>query len=833
MAIPTQRYYGFRVNNNLADVIDANLALSRINLNIGDLDVIRGSADAGLTQLDLLSVSGLDENIYKTLDRLRGETDRYPSVMENSAGTDITLRGNLNVNGPLAASAIRYRFFNAETESLGLADISTSRVSAWSTSSSTPSESDPIFYGGQLKIKTGGKISVDKITWGEVAQPKIFDAEVPTHKITTTINGETVKLYAMKSIPLKFNGYFRNFNALVSVSAIEGKLVGWRIINLTNASDETRREGNTLNYRSVRGAPRRIEIYYPPQKFTSITLVGGGISSLPEAELTNLTELNLALNQFKDIPDLDTVSPNLNNLTIFRNNLYLAETPSLRKLGLDTVNRLPSSITSLNMYGTYFGSIRCVNRSDQNGSGTIVGTEITTSMGGSDSMSVIEARFPNLVTLNLQRGSGPFFTSDNYDSDCFLPSVPQTCENYYVGSNNFGGIPETGVKDLANLVNINLYNNRRLSDASFSLVSEDLATVNIGNTLLSIPDLSARQFLTSFSYYYGRRPDTLFTGSTDSSYKFSNCTALETLEFRYSAVSGFIPAFKGNKSLFRADFYGAQNLTGGRPSGTDYVLYRDTFNDCKNTLSTFRVLSRSLLEGKGFEPDTFKNLSALSYLYWYSYGRTGAGATIELPDISSCSALRYLIMPVNSFSGSVLGFESNDEIYYVDISRNNLSGGVPNFANKQKLRYLYLYNNQLTSFSGFVNTPDLFFTYLQDNQIAGSIPMLSGQTPRLIRLYIQNNLLDSYTKGSFETLSRIQVIDVSNNNLSESDLNTIIDDLYKNYIAFPRSRVSINLRSQARAVGFDPSAEGTSREQDVRNKLDFLASRGWSISIGG
>jgi len=122
--------------------------------------------------------------------------------------------------------------------------------------------------------------------------------------------------------------------------------------------------------------------------------------------------------------------------------------------------------------------------------------------------------------------------------------------------------------------------------------------------------------------------------------------------------------------------------------------------------------------------------------------------------------------------------------------------------------------------------------YLYNNTISGSIPMLTGQAPNIRRLYIHNNQFNGYTKGSLAGLTRIQIIDISNNQLSESDLNNIIDDLFANYQAAPRSRVRVNLRGQSNAVGYNPSSEGSPREQDVREKLDFLASRGWTIAIG-
>ena len=832
MAFGLRTFYGYKVNNNFSDVIDTDLALRRLTLNIGDLDIIRGAAEAGVIRQDVIALSGLDKNLYKELDRYLGETDTYAEVMESSAGVDSSLQGNLQVNGALAASSIRYKFLDTDTNQIGLADISTSRVSAWSTTSSTPNPEDPIFYGSQVKIKTGGTVSVDKLTWGEVAQPKIFNAELPTHKITTEINGEVVKLYAMKSIPLKFDGFFRNFNASVSVNPVNGINVGWRVINQINAADETRIETETLQYRSVRGAPRRVEIYYPPDRFTSISLTGIGLSKLPQAELPSLTTLNIAFNEFREMPSLVNFSPSLQGLTLHRNNLYLAENANLRTLNLAVVNRVPTSITSLNMYGCYFGSVRCVDRSDQDGSGTIVGAEITSGIGGSDSMSVIEARFPSLVTLNVGRGSGARFGPDEYNALSHLPSVSNTCESYFARENDFRAVPAVGIKNLTNLRNFDVYGNRSLQDSSFTLDSFQLGSVNIGNTLLPIPDLSSRTLLTTFVTRRNRSTSSLFSGSSDQSYKFSNCTSLQTLDLYRSRASGFIPKFIGNQNLRTVDMYAAQNITGGRPSGTDFVLYKDTFENARE-IRFFRVLSNSLLVGKGFEQDTFKNLNNLDYLYWYSYGRSGSGGGIELPDVSSCPALRYMIMHVNNFEGSVPSFAPNDRIYYVQLSRNNLTGTVPTFTNKLRMRYLFLNNNQLSSFSGFDNTPAMDFVYLYNNNIAGLIPMLSTGSPNIRRLYLHNNQFDGYVSGSFAGLTRLQRLDISNNQLSASDLNSVIDDLFANYESAPRSGVAVNLRGQSRAVGYNPSSQGSPREQDIRSKLDFLSSNGWTITIGG
>lgn len=838
MAFETNVYYGYKASNNLSDVIDRENALFKIGLNIGDLNIIRGVAgELGATRDDLVTLSDLTLPIYRTLDRFLSESSQYADVLSKAGGTDNSLQGNLEVNGPIGASAIRYNYVNTDTDQIAFADISTSRVSAWSSISpagSFPSESDPIYYGSEVKIYDGGTVTTDKIQWGENAVPKLYTAEVPTHAITTTINGQQVKLYAMKSIPLKFSGFFRNFNSIVAVTPITGINISWRIINQVNTSDiqSYPNRGTRLNYFSVQSAPRTIEIYYSPDNFTSLTLTGVNLRTLPLAELPNLTQLNISFNDIRTVPNLNIFSPNLLTLNIFRNNLYLAESATLKKLNLGVLNHFPTSLTSINMYGTFFGSIRWVNLS---------GIEVAPASVGA--VSVFKYRFPSLVTFNVGRGSSsssrPIFNPDLYDPMCHLPQMPDTCQNYYVGYNDFRTVPATGLKDLPELRNIDLNNNGNLSDVTFSIASTNIQTVNISATNLPMPDLRSRTFLTSYRHTYNANTSPFHVStSSDVSYKFSGCTALTGISIYGSRVAGFIPKFKNNQSLTSFDAYVAQYITGGRPDngehgyvdGTTYVMYKDTFNDAKD-ISFFRVLSNSLLVGKGFEEDTFKNLKNLTYLYWYSYNRTGNSVTdILLPNISSCPALRYFIMPVNKFRGSIPAFTSNQSIVYIDVSSNELSGGVPFFNNKLALNYFYANNNALTSFNGFINTPNLYHVYLYNNQITGSIPTLSEDSPNIDRLYLYNNQFTDYTSGSFKGLRRLKFLDVSTNNLSESNLNAIIEDLYENYILAPRSTVSVNLRGQSNALGYNPSEIGTSREQEIFEKITFLRQRGWQIS---
>lgn len=923
MAYETPTYYGFKVNNNLSDVIDKNLALKRLNLNIGDLDIIRGAAsEEGATRDDLIAVSDLDEPLYKSLDRYIADSGTYRVTLDASGGVDSALRGNLIVNGPVGASALRYQFVDfsirmnyttgtgtfvlnervtsgtnsgivkqiesgyiiikdlvgeitngatftgsysgatlvvasfVQTKALKYTDISTSRTSAWS--SALPSDDAPITYGGQLRIANGGTVTVDSIIWGQSAVERLkkqgqvpITAEIPTHTITTTINGSTVKLYAMKSIPLKFTGFFRRFDGTVNITAIPGitaPRVSWRIINVNDPADiqfypdfgaATR---SFLRYLSISAAQRNVEIYYHPDYITNLTLPSMGIEKLPDAQLSTLTRLYVQGNAIKDMPDIKIFAPVLQDLQLFDNSLFLATDPTLRSFTPQVAAKLPQTLTTLRMRRTFNGSIRQVNASD---------VDIPAgdpALGGANSYSVIEKACPALITFDVSRGTneatGARFGPDSYDPNGYLPSMPNSLEVYDAAGNDFRKVPARGLKDLTNLKRLFLNRNENLTDDStFSIASNVIEQVWMGNTRLTIPDLKLKATLQTFENQFGLNAGAFHTDlNSDVSYKFSGCSALKQFYMYASTVSGFIPKFKGNTSLDYADFFGSNRLTGGRPNngehgyadGNTYALYKDTFADARS-IRFFRVQSNSLLIGKGIEPNTFKNLSSLYYLYWVSSGRTGAGVQdMPLPDTSSCPSLQYLIMPANNFTGPVPTMGTNNAIYYIDLSSNRLTGSVPLFNNRLLLEFVYLNSNQLSSFTGFANAPKLRIVFLQNNQITGNIPMLSesGGAPNIQQLFIFNNLFTGYTIGSFAGLTKLQRLDASGNRLRATDINNIIDDLYRNYTAAPRRGVNINIRGQSNAVGYVPSPSGLQREAEVAEKITFLRANGWTITIG-
>ena len=233
MALTNPKIFGLNIKSEFSDVRNKNSALVNLGLNPLDLEIIKGSVEAGMKRYDWFSFSRLKQPIYKILSRFEGEGEVFDSILTDRAGTDQTLFGNLDINGSLSGSSIRYRFLDG-TNPGRLADISTSRVSAWSSSDPRANNNDlsiqklaKISYGARVSIISGGQLQFEpqsgnvsgaRLQTSSTPEVKEFDSEVPTSKIQCKIGTKTVFLYAMKGIPLTFKGFFRNLNAKVNIN---------------------------------------------------------------------------------------------------------------------------------------------------------------------------------------------------------------------------------------------------------------------------------------------------------------------------------------------------------------------------------------------------------------------------------------------------------------------------------------------------------------------------------------------------------------------------------------------------------------------------------------
>ena len=438
MALTNPKLFGLSVIRQLADVENAPLALRNLGLNPLDLEIIKGSRNASMILEDWVSFSRLNTPIYRTLDRLSNESTTFNSILRERAGADQTLFGNLDINGSISGSAIRYRYRDfGQTMTVGnfgspayrIADISTSRVSAWSSSDSRANNPllsvqnlARISYGARVGIVENGKLefgsrSTATVPLGNatnsttpqtnisgpgavgqtriqttlVPEEKVFDSEVPTSRIKCNINGDTVFLYAMKGIPLVFRGQFDRLTATATVDMSTGKKTpSWRIVDVDNVKDITYRDiidqtTSKIKFQSNPAKKRFIKFYKNPSEIFSITIRSGGITELPTTQLSECTRLDFAYNNLKTFPNFNFIAPELKTLSIMRNPFHRSDNEDERKFNKLILNKIPEKLTSLNFEGTFYGSIE---------------------------RNIISKRLPNLESFNCGRGSGAYFNQD-------------------------------------------------------------------------------------------------------------------------------------------------------------------------------------------------------------------------------------------------------------------------------------------------------------------------------------------------------------------------------------------------------------------------------------
>ena len=814
MAISNPKLFGLNVLSFLADVENKNLALKSLDLNVFDLDIIRGSSNAGATRRDWVSFSRLKQPIHKAVTRFQNESGQYNRILNDRAGVDNILFGNLTINGALSGNAIRYRYIKGlgtNSRTIGIADISTSRVSSWSSSASPVIATSPISYGARVGIKAGSALQFGSAPAGQTRlktsitpTAKEFDSEFPTSEITTTINGNPVKLYAMKGIPLIFKGFFRNLDATITLSGlINGTPASWKVVETGNANNYVNfanqgGQQSSISFRSSRSRERNVQFYYNPDNIRQITIQSSGIDTLPVTKLSGLTYLNLRYNNLKNFPDFTVIAPNLQSLLLSRNPFYLSETASERTLNSSIINKIPAQLTQLHLPGTFNGSIE----------------------------PNLFSKFTNITDFQLGRGGGARFYPDGVNSGTPLPNIHDTCTTYTAYNNDFRSIANSSgdnknIKELPNLSYLHLSGNYYLVDASFSIASSVINYINLAATNLPIPNLSNKTQLQTAYCHYMRSNGGLFSGNT---YKFNNCSALETLYLYATGIGGPFPRFTNPSLTYLEMRY--TNVVGGYKDGSTvdntHVISENTFRDCVN-LQTFYVDSGNLLTAS-IAQNTFTFTPALQNLLYRSRGRT----TGAIPNLSVCSNLRYLNLYNNAFSSGTPNLQSSLNINYVNLSYNKLSGQIPAYRNLSNLNQLYLHNNKYTGLSEFTNLPNLRYFYCH-NQFTDGAPGISGQIPdfsscpRMYYLIMYNNSFTSYDTGSFASLYQLKYLDISNNNLSAQALEQIIDDLYSNYSTTPRGGVTVNIKNAM--------ISGATLPETSLETIVILRSVGWTVIL--
>tara|TARA_R100001082_G_scaffold44987_1_gene24022 strand:+ start:4632 stop:7340 length:2709 start_codon:yes stop_codon:yes gene_type:complete len=902
MALTNPKLFGLNINSYLADVESKRLVLDVLGIPLVDLDVIRGSNVAGASLNDWAGFSRLHDPIFRTADRYWEDSRAYDLTLLDKAGVDSILFGNLTINGSIDGSAIRYRYLDGTT--LKIADISTSRVSSWSSSdsrASSPSLTEQakarISYGARVGIKTSNTDAHDadtrsilefgtqsgasgisgrpRLQTSLVAEEREFSAELPTSRITVDIDGTPIKLYAMKGIPLVFEGQFSRVRPTVYINRIGSIRPSWKVedvddptifVNFPDILSGTR---STIDFRGSSAKERYIKFYYNPDNIRNAYFDSCNLEFLPDAVLTNARYLRFRVNLFKNFPDFTAFAPNMKIFFMDRNLLQLSETPSERKLNAKILNKLPSDLQQCYIGSNYYGSI-----SDDS---TIPATDVSdmswytqSTVGtGNSNASLFYQRFgTNLTVLNITRyGSRQYNHPDNDDKECHIPNISDTCTTYTLYRGDFRGIAggsgtgnsridgtptdnghtylpaptgtEKNIKTASGLVNLNIQRNWWLSDQDFRIDSPNIERVWMHYTNLPCPNnLAGRSKLRTFDASYTRNFGPLV--DTSGNFLFDGCNALESITINHSSypastatdgagtligmhpnggLSGKLPKFN-NTALKSVRFYSVR-LEGGvyGDNSTDPTIPTSVFNDSNTAgapnLERFELVG-NYLRVSNIQIDAFQSTTKLKFLRIRSNKKING----VRPNLGGCSKLDYLDLQKNNLTGTMYDFVSNPLIRYVNVSVNRLSGTFPALENLSKLYLIRANMNDFTAIESFINLPKLQYLYIHQCSISGSIPNFN-QVGELKTLTIYNNNLSSYPAGSLETNTKLSYFDVSGNNLTSGSLNNIINDMYTNYQSRPRGGVTVNIR-----------ANNGNLSQASEEKADFLKSKGWNVVWG-
>ena len=812
MAIKNSRIFGIAVPLSLADVPDRKLALRNLDLNLDDLEIIRGittpqqqpqdgeELDEGaiFDTNDLQTISNLTAPVWRTFDRYINDVLTYQSSLSDSGGVDFQLRGNLEVAGGINSTAYRYTLIdtNEITPKLKWGDISTSRVSSWSTIG------DTIIYGADVEI--GGTLKVGKIKTRTVATEKKFDSEVPTHRIKIDLNGETKYIYAMKGIPLKFKGYFRNFRGVVDYNQVLGRKVSWRLYRtdgIGGNEDFENLGSNTqsiLDYRSPFSAERYIEVYYSPDAITRLEIADTNIQEIPRVRLNSLKRLDLFNNGIVDFPDINFFAPSLEYLNLNNNPFYNGSDRNYLKLNQNVINRLPETLKTLFLRGNFFGGIE---------------------------QGVFE-KFNDLEYLNITRSGSPYFYPDGLNPSGELPNFYGTSDGQthklrelYAASNDFRSIGVSSsttknISELESLQRLDLYNNYNLVNTNFSLVSQKLVYLRIHSTGLSGPTLANISTLETLEAARTRNFGSFYTGwdgvigsanqpTNDAPYKYAGCSGLTGLSLYASGVRGYIPKFAGNSKLSGINLEVCNNLIAGRPGKSEVkCLYDDTFEQAREVVD-FRLSVNNVNFAGPVERNIFAPLQdTLQTLYLFAAGRF----TGDFPDLEKCNQLRDIRTAGEGWTGPLPNFSSSFNINRIALYNNNFVGSIQ-YTAKNSLDYINVSGNDLTSISATFSAPNLRYFYASSNNFTGTLPFLSNQIPKVEFVSLNNNSFNNYT-GGFTDLIKLKQLDLSANQLPTIAVDNILFDLVDNYKKAVRRGVTINLLGSNAAPTPYPITQG-------------------------
>lgn len=180
-------------------------------------------------------------------------------------------------------------------------------------------------------------------------------------------------------------------------------------------------------------------------------------------------------------------------------------------------------------------------------------------------------------------------------------------------------------------------------------------------------------------------------------------------------------------------------------------------------------LKRLNLDGNHFIgdiPKTLSNCSALQGLYISDNNISG-----NIPTrLGNLSFLDTIMMPSNRLEGPIpSAFCQLRHLEILDLSRNNISGSLPSCSSPFNIRRVHLSKNMLQGplLGGTIcSSPFLITLDLSYNRLNSNIPDWMNRLPQLRYLILANNGLEGEMPLQLCWLNKLQLVDLSHNNLS-------------------------------------------------------------------
>ncbi|XP_039033050.1 receptor-like protein 7 [Hibiscus syriacus] len=265
---------------------------------------------------------------------------------------------------------------------------------------------------------------------------------------------------------------------------------------------------------------------------------------------------------------------------------------------------------------------------------------------------------------------------------------------------------------------------------------------------------------------------------------FANFNKLHELHLSFCRIKGPIPSFLANLTQLVVLDLNQNQFTGGFPVGIANLTWLKSLSLGSNMLdgalpdSIFGLQNLELLEIYSnrlsgiVEMDQFMRLKHLKVLYLSSNNFTLLSVSETSPNTSILPMFNELGLGSCNLRQFPNLLRDQNQLVYLDLSRNNIQGQVPKWIWEMSLETLLLLDLSFNSLTGFHESPtdtllpwsNILLLDLSSNLFQGSPPIPS----RSIMVYsASNNSFTGEIPQLFCSMASLQVLDLSRNNLSD------------------------------------------------------------------